>query len=267
MKHANNKSDTNLLLNYQSLSRLWFQIFICSSSLCTYLLIEPLWKVCIANRNIGQFGLKHLSPYSVLFIFGHLRNQDQCARYMLYSKISTETGRLKIRHSHRFASVVLQILILLERARGRGGDGLFIFRQVIISFEVAFDSVHSCVRPVRVPFQIWQSYRTNDKNLYVGSFKKLAFRWRWLSIFSYLLYYCRTKWRVPPHPPPPPLEYINEMIILKLNLQFVSIMQELCFHFSNFRIEDDSDKVSLVKGKQKLIFGPNIWKMDALFLH
>ena len=31
--------------------------------------------------------------------------------YILYSKISTDPGLLKIRHSHRFVAVVIQILI------------------------------------------------------------------------------------------------------------------------------------------------------------
>ena len=35
----------------------------------------------------------------------------QCAVFILYSKISTDPGLLKIRHSHRFVAVVIQILI------------------------------------------------------------------------------------------------------------------------------------------------------------
>ena len=38
---------------------------------------------------------------------------DQCAVFILYSKISTDPGLLKIRHSHRFVAVVIQILITL----------------------------------------------------------------------------------------------------------------------------------------------------------
>ena len=50
--------------------------------------------------------------YSVLFRFGHVRRSDQCAVYILYSKISTDPGLpLKIRHSHRFVAVVIQFLI------------------------------------------------------------------------------------------------------------------------------------------------------------
>ena len=49
--------------------------------------------------------------YSVLFRFGHIRRSDQCAVYILYSKISTDPGLLKIRHSHRFVAVVIQFLI------------------------------------------------------------------------------------------------------------------------------------------------------------
>ena len=49
--------------------------------------------------------------YSVLFRFGHIRRSDQCAVYILYSKISTDPGLPKIRHSHRFVAVVIQFLI------------------------------------------------------------------------------------------------------------------------------------------------------------
>ena len=70
---------------------------------------QPLKKVCFANRNIGQFCLKVL--YSVSFNFGHICRWDQCAVYILYSKISTDLGLLKIRHSHRFVAVIIQILI------------------------------------------------------------------------------------------------------------------------------------------------------------
>ena len=34
-----------------------------------------------------------------------------CRLYFVYSKISTDPGLLKIRHSHRFVAVVIQILI------------------------------------------------------------------------------------------------------------------------------------------------------------
>ena len=53
--------------------------------------------------------------YSVLFRFGHIRRSDQCAVYILYSKISTDPGLpLKIQHSHRFVAVVIQFLIPLK---------------------------------------------------------------------------------------------------------------------------------------------------------
>ena len=55
----------------------------------------------------------NLVLYPVLFRFGHIRRWDQCAVYILYSKISTDPGLLKIRHSHRFVAVVIQILIPL----------------------------------------------------------------------------------------------------------------------------------------------------------
>ena len=49
--------------------------------------------------------------YSVLFRFGHIRRSNQCAVYILYSKISTDPGLPKIRHSHRFVAVVIQFSI------------------------------------------------------------------------------------------------------------------------------------------------------------
>ena len=48
-----------------------------------------------------------------MFNFGHIRLWDQCAVYILYSKVSTDPGLLKIRHSHRFVAVVIQFLIPL----------------------------------------------------------------------------------------------------------------------------------------------------------
>ena len=62
--------------------------------------------------------VKILVLYSVLFRFGHIRRSDQCAVYILYSKISTDPGLpLKIRHSHRFVAVVIQFLIPLISSR------------------------------------------------------------------------------------------------------------------------------------------------------
>ena len=58
--------------------------------------------------------INNLVLYSVLFRFGHIRRSDQCAVYILYSKISTDPGPLKIRHSHRFVAGVIQFLIPLE---------------------------------------------------------------------------------------------------------------------------------------------------------
>ena len=48
-----------------------------------------------------------------------VRRWDQCAVYILYSKISTDPGLLKIPHSHRFVAVVIQILILSVSKRAR----------------------------------------------------------------------------------------------------------------------------------------------------
>ena len=56
------------------------------------------------------YGLRPRLWLLVLFNFGHIRRWDQCAVYILYSKISTDPGLLKIRHSHRFVAVVIQIL-------------------------------------------------------------------------------------------------------------------------------------------------------------
>ena len=63
--------------------------------------------------------------YSVLFRFGHIRRSDQCAVYILYSKISTDPGLPKIRHSHRFVAVVIQFLIPYKKVLANlilGGD-------------------------------------------------------------------------------------------------------------------------------------------------
>ena len=79
---------------------------------------QPLKKVCFANRNIGQFCLKVL--YSVSFNFGHICRWDQCAVYILYSNISTDPGLLKIRHSHRFVAVVIQMYNFKFLLLGRG---------------------------------------------------------------------------------------------------------------------------------------------------
>ena len=57
------------------------------------------------------FFKNNLLHYFVLFNFGHIRRWDQCAVFILYSKMSTDPGLLKIRHSHRFVAVVIQILI------------------------------------------------------------------------------------------------------------------------------------------------------------
>ena len=56
--------------------------------------------------------------YFVLFHFGHICRWDQCAVYILYSKISTDPGLLKIRHSHRFVAVVIQFLISFPEVLG-----------------------------------------------------------------------------------------------------------------------------------------------------
>ena len=79
--------------------------------------------------------------YSVLFRFGHIRRWDQCAVYILYSKISTDPGLLKIRHSHRFVAVVIQFLISLVSLAGFQGAALCSFastsgfeREVVIIF-------------------------------------------------------------------------------------------------------------------------------------
>ena len=60
----------------------------------------------------GNFVQNNLVLYSVLFHFDHICRRDQCAVYILYSKISADPGLLKIpvkiRHSHRFFAVVIQ---------------------------------------------------------------------------------------------------------------------------------------------------------------
>ena len=65
--------------------------------------------------NFQSNQLNNLVLYSVLFHFGHICRQIQCAVYILYSKISIDPGILKIRHSHRFVAVVIQFLIPIIR--------------------------------------------------------------------------------------------------------------------------------------------------------
>ena len=45
-----------------------------------------------------------------------------CAVYILYSKISTDPGLLKMRHSHQFTAVVIQFLFLLLCCTILGND-------------------------------------------------------------------------------------------------------------------------------------------------
>ena len=58
-----------------------------------------------------NFSIFSLVLYSVLFTLGHIRRWDQCAVYILDSKISTDPVLHKIRHSHRFVAVAIQTLI------------------------------------------------------------------------------------------------------------------------------------------------------------
>ena len=76
----------------------------------------------VNSRCYGRCYVKKLKKYSRhtdpnggydKIRFGHIRRWDQCAVYILYSKISTDPGLLKIRHSHRFVAVVIQFLIPL----------------------------------------------------------------------------------------------------------------------------------------------------------
>ena len=63
----------------------------------------PYISVCITNLPQGLSGK--------IFRFGHIRRWDQCADYILYFKVSTDPGLLKMRYSRRFVAVVIQILI------------------------------------------------------------------------------------------------------------------------------------------------------------
>ena len=53
-----------------------------------YLYCKPKYRAILFNNN--------LVLYSVLFNFGHIRRWDQCAVSILYSKIFTDPGLLKI---------------------------------------------------------------------------------------------------------------------------------------------------------------------------
>ena len=50
------------------------------------------------NKGLNREKIK-IVLYSVLCNFGHIYRWDQCPVYILYSKISTHSGLLKIRHS------------------------------------------------------------------------------------------------------------------------------------------------------------------------
>ena len=52
--------------------------------------------------------MKHKNGYHTVMV------RSQCAVHILYSKISTDLGLLKIRHSHRFVAVVIQISIPMD---------------------------------------------------------------------------------------------------------------------------------------------------------
>ena len=54
-----------------------------------------------------------LIPFYLIWVISAV-GIDQCAVYILYFKISTDPGLLKIRHSHRFVAVFKQILIPFE---------------------------------------------------------------------------------------------------------------------------------------------------------
>ena len=63
----------------------------------------PYISVCITNLPQGLSGK--------IFRFGHISRWDQCADNIWYFKVSTDPGLLKMRHSRRFVTVVIQILI------------------------------------------------------------------------------------------------------------------------------------------------------------
>ena len=63
---------------------------------------QPLRKVCIANRNIGQFCFNNLVHYSVLFNFGHIRRWDQCALYILDSTKTYPIFETGVKTKERF---------------------------------------------------------------------------------------------------------------------------------------------------------------------
>ena len=68
MKHASDTTDTYQPTNYYHVFKFLF-VTVFFSHIST----QPLRKVCIANRNIGQvFKKSNFVLYSVLFHFGHI---------------------------------------------------------------------------------------------------------------------------------------------------------------------------------------------------
>ena len=90
------------------------RVFICNGFLFTYfffhsapeggLYCKPKYRA-ILSKIIQSF-----TPFYFILVILVCR-RDQCAVFILYSKISTDPGLLEIRHSHRFVAVVIQFLI------------------------------------------------------------------------------------------------------------------------------------------------------------
>ena len=74
--------------------------------------VHYLWWCLLGGTSrevgLGSINFNNLVLFTVSFHFGPFFRLDQCAVYILCSKIPTDPGLLKIRHSHRFVAVVIQ---------------------------------------------------------------------------------------------------------------------------------------------------------------
>ena len=155
--------------------------------------LQPLRKVCIADRNIGQFFLNNLVLYSVLFRFGHIRRWDQCAVCILYSKISTDPGLLKIRHSHLFVAVVIQFLIpLIKKLISWRGNSALNFARIAkrwiryrFSIQVFPWIPQPCLQTKETPFyrlrSVWMLKDSNIPHVHFPHFQESQFHAEYLA--------------------------------------------------------------------------------------
>ena len=106
---------------------------------------KPKYTAILLKNNVVLYS-------GVVFNFGHICRWDQCAVYILYSKLSTDPGLLKIRHSHRFVAVVIQILIpyICDCLEPIGVLNMQIFASRFLNHKVPTGGNSSVIGPNRV---------------------------------------------------------------------------------------------------------------------